>query len=475
MNEKNNDNNNIDKEIEKKEEIIKNNFDEKEKKEKDNPTEKKDNENNEDINKDVFINNNIIPLDEEKQKKEEEKKIEKTKSKKEQIRRVPIKDWPCRSLNEYQINMAIGEGTYGIVYQAKHIGKKEYESLYGIPDLVALKQIKTANENEGFPITALREIMILKKLDHKNILKLLEVVVSEPKKEKKIEEGKINRDVYLVFEYMKHDLCGIIHKNVKYDLSQIKYIFHELVLGLKYLHENNILHRDLKPSNILVNEKNEIKIGDFGLARIFSDSQKPKRYTNQVMTVCYRAPEIFLGETNYSTKIDIWSLGCILLELLTRKITFNHNDEKMVFLSICHLCGIPTKKTWPNVNNYKNYKLLIPIEEIQKKEKEEKEEEKEGKKKKKNLINNQTFPNLDDVTLDIIDRMLTLNPDKRITLDEILKHPFLTSHEPKMCKPEDMPKMEASFNALIAKKDREKSKNEMKVGANDYLGKKKKK
>ena len=464
MNPKNNDNNNNDKEIEKKEEIIKNNFDEKEEKEKDNPTEKKDNENNKEINKDAFINNNIIPLDEEKQKKEEDKekkveeeKIEKTQPKREQTRRVPIKDWPCRSLNEYEVNMAIGEGSYGIVYQAKYIGKKEYQSLYVIPDVVALKQIKTEKENEGFPITALREIMILKKLDHKNILKLLEVVVSEPKKEKKIEEGKINRDVYLVFEYMKHDLYGILKSNIDYTLSQIKYIFHELVLGLKYLHENNILHRDLKPGNILVNAKNEIKIGDFGLARIFSNSSNIKRYTNQVVTVCYRAPELLLGETNYSTEVDIWSLGCILLELLIRRTVFIDKEEKSTFVLICKLCGIPNDKNWEGVTKYKNYNLIIP----------------RGKYECK--INNETFPTFDGVTLDIIKQMLTLNPKKRITLDAILKHPFLTSHEPKMCKAEDMPKMEDSFNSLNFKNDMKKSKNEMKVGANDYLGKKKKK
>ena len=462
MKEKDNDNNNNDKDLEKKEEKINNMIDKKEKNEKDNPNEKKDAENIEKINKEGFTNNNIIPLDEEKEKKEEKEKNNKIISvKKDQKKRVPIKDWACRSIKEYEIIKEIGEGSYGIVYKATYIGKKEYKTLYDIPDVVALKQIKTEEEDEGFPITALREIMILKELDHKNILKLLEVVISEPKKEKKIEEGKINRDVYLVFEYMKHDLFGIISNNVVYNLSQIKYIFHELVVGLKYLHENNILHRDLKPSNILLNDKNEIKIGDFGLARIFSNSSNAmKRYTNQVVTICYRAPELFLGETNYSTEVDVWSLGCILLELLTGRTTFYFKGDKIgkpTFSLICKLCGNPKEENWEGVTKYENYKKIIPQENYQCK------------------LDNKTFPNFDEVTLDIIQKLLTLNPKKRITIDEILKHPFLTSHEPKMCKAEDMPKIEESFNSLNYKDDIKKEKNEMKIAANDYIGKKKKK
>ena len=455
MSSNNNDDPNMNKkDIEKKEEVINKTYDINEKNEKDTLTKKEDKENNEKVNKENILNNNNIPLDEEKEKNKEEKKLEKSHSKKEQKRRVPIKNWPCRSVNEYKkINDPVGKGSYGIVYKAHYIGKEEGKSLYGIPDVVALKQIKTEKENEGFPITALREIMILKKLEHKNILKLLEIVVSEPKKEKKIEEGKINRDVYLVFEYMEHDLFTILKSNIDYTLSQIKYIFHELVLGLKYLHENNILHRDLKPGNILVNAKNEIKIGDFGLARIFSNSSNIKRYTNKVETECYRAPELFLGETNYSTEVDIWSLGCILLELLTRKTTFNHGNEKMVFLSICQLCGTPNTKAWPNVDKYKNYELLIPKED------------------KESQINNKTFPNLDDVTLDIIKQMLTLNPKERITLDNILKHPFLTSHEPKMCKAEDMPKIEEELHWFRFAEEMKKEQNQQQrqcIGKSDY-------
>jgi tRNA A-37 threonylcarbamoyl transferase component Bud32 len=264
-----------------------------------------------------FIEGKDIGLDENIEKEEKnnlENKMENINNYHNR-KQMSLKDWACRTLKEYKLdNNPVGQGTYGLVYKAQYIGSPEY----GIPKIVALKKIKTKDENEGFPITALREIMVMKKLnlDNRNILKLLEVIVDEPKKEK-----SDKRNVYLVFEYMEHDLESIISKNIKYEISEIKYIFHELVLGLKYLHENNILHRDLKPSNILLNNKGEVKIGDFGLARIFSKSID-KQYTNRVVTIHYRAPELLLGEENYTTEIDVWSLGCILFRLL------NFNKKK---------------------------------------------------------------------------------------------------------------------------------------------------
>ena len=134
----------------------------------------------------------------------------------------------------------------------------------------------------------------MKKLNHdnRNILKLLEVIMDDPKKEK-----SDKRNVYLVFEHMKHDLHSIISNNIKYEKSEIKYVFHEIVLDLKYLHENIILHSDLKLSNILLNNKGEVKIGDFGLARIFNKSID-KKYTNRVTTIHYKAPELLSGEGN---------------------------------------------------------------------------------------------------------------------------------------------------------------------------------
>ena len=409
---------------------------------------------------------NIIGLDENIEK-EEKNNLE---NKRENInnyhnrKQMSLKDWACRTLKEYKLdNNPVGQGTYGLVYKAQYIGSPEY----GIPKIVALKKIKTKDENEGFPITALREIMVMKKLnlDNRNILKLLEVIVDEPKKEK-----SDKRNVYLVFEYMEHDLESIISKNIKYEISEIKYIFHELVLGLKYLHENNILHRDLKPSNILLNNKGEVKIGDFGLARIFSKSID-KKYTNRVATIHYRAPELLLGEENYTTEIDVWSLGCILFRLLTGKDAFNIDEEnenekeKKVFSLICQKCGTPNEISWPGVTKLKNYSSLIP------------------KKVYENKFEKKNYYEIDEVALDLLRKILTLYPKKRITLEEILNHPYLTVHEPKMCKAEDMPRFEEEMHGNYCRKESENKTQEQQIGKNDYdtknekhlLGKKRKK
>ena len=478
MNSKNNDNINKDKILTKEEALTNKDSAGKENK-KDNQTEEKNNINGNAKKENYIYNNNIINIEEDKEKKKEneeklkneeikiEKEYENKPQKKDPRRKVSIRDWPCRSLKEYKIiNNPVGKGSYGIVFKANHIGSKEYAKSYGIPEVVALKKIITEEENEGFPITALREIMIMKKLnlENKNVLNLIEVVVSDVIETKKIEEGKINRDVYLVFEYMEHDLCGIICKNIKYELSQIKFIFHEIVSGIKYLHDKNILHRDLKPSNILVNKKNEIKIGDFGLARIFSKKANTRRYTNQVVTLCYRAPELLLGEVNYTTEIDIWSLGCVLVELLIGRAIFSikkgiEEKEKEVFLLICKICGTPDEINWPGVTNYKNYTKLIP------------------KTKYENQLNQKNLPNIDEITLDLIKRMLTLNPKKRITIEEIFKHPYFTTHEPKMCKQEDLPKIEEEMHYYQYKLEIEQKNqeiNEQMIGKNDYDLKKEK-
>ena len=405
-------------------------------------------------------NKNIINQNEAKKLNEEIKNEEKKEEPNKKIRNeVPIREWACRNLKEYNIiKDPIGSGSYGTVFKAFYVGSQLYAKEHGIPEIVALKLINTEEETQGFPITALREIMVMKKFNHKNILQLLEIVC-----DKKNANNKIKWDTYLVFEYMEHDLCTIISNRIKYELSHIKFIFNELVLGLEYLHKNGVLHRDLKPSNILLNNKGGVKIGDFGLSRFFANVPK-KRYTNKVCTVCYRAPELLLGEENYSTEIDIWSLGCILLELLTGNIFFRASKEKEVFLLICQKCGTPDELNWPNVSSLPNYSELIP------------------KSKYENKLQKKYYPNIDEVTLDLIKKMLTLNPKERITIEEIKKHPYLTTHEPKMCNAEDMPKIEEEMHYLQYEEKMKKLNQEQQIGKGDFvkkdktlLGKKRKK
>lgn len=400
--------------------------------------------------------NNIINIDEKKELKEEKKEginnSANTINKKPKKNQVPISQWGCRSLNVYEKIKEVGKGSYGIVYKARYKGPEGFN----IPEIVALKKIKTEHEEEGFPISALREIRILKRFNHKNILDILEVVVSEPK------GGK--QDAYMVFEYMDHDLATLICNNIKYELPQIKYIFHELIEGLDCLHKNNVIHRDLKPGNILLNNKGEVKIGDFGLSRFYNNSPniKNKEYTNYVITINYRAPELALGTKIYSTEVDIWSMGCIFLEILTGEMVFyiekgytKETEKNVLFSTICKKCGTPTEETWPGISQYPNYKDLMNWIK---------------NKKYENKIQKKYYPNIDDVTFDLIRRMLILNPKERITLEQIKNHPFFTTHEPKMCEAKDMPKIEEEmhFYEYRLKEEEKENQKEQQIGKSDY-------
>uniref|UniRef100_A0A8C0VYR4 Cyclin-dependent kinase 2 n=1 Tax=Castor canadensis TaxID=51338 RepID=A0A8C0VYR4_CASCN len=215
-----------------------------------------------------------------------------------------------------KITKKIGEGTYGVVYKAKN-------KLTG--EVVALKKIRLDTETEGVPSTAIREISLLEELKHPNIVKLLDVIRTENK-------------LYLVFEFL--------HQDLKKFMDALPSL---LLQGLAFRHSHGVLHRDLKPQNLLINTEGAIKLAIFGLARAFG--VPVRTYTHEVVTLWYRAPEILLGCKYYSTAVDIWSLGCIFAEMVTRRALFPGDSEIDQLFRIFRTLGTPDEVVWPGVTS----------------------------------------------------------------------------------------------------------------------------
>lgn len=229
----------------------------------------------------------------------------------------------CRNVFEYERLGKISEGTYGVVFKARD--KKTGE-------IVALKKMKMGKEREGFPVTALREITILGSFKHPSLVSMKEVVTDD------------FNGVYMVMEYIDNELKGYMEKTKQpFSQSEVKRLMIQLLEGLSFLHDNWVIHRDLKTSNLLLDNNGDLKICDFGMSRHYGSPVKP--YTALVVTLWYRAPEILLGMKNYTTAIDMWSVGCIMAELLSKKPLFDGNREMEQIDKIFKTLGTPNEKT----------------------------------------------------------------------------------------------------------------------------------
>ncbi|UZJ56894.1 hypothetical protein CBS101457_006214 [Exobasidium rhododendri] len=243
----------------------------------------------------------------------------------------------------YEQIAQVGEGTYGQVFKAR-------ADKTGI--IVALKKIRMESEKDGFPITAMREIKLLQGLRHENVVRLHEMMLSK-------------NSIYMVFEYLEHDLNGILSQPlIQFEPAHLKSLASQLLSGLAYLHRNSILHRDLKGSNLLLNSEGTLKLADFGLARRYTKERSGRKdavdYTNRVVTLWYRPPELLFGETCYNDAIDVWGAGCIFIELFTRKPIFQGNDEIHQVQLLLESLGPITKQEWPEVETLPWYNLVRP-------------------------------------------------------------------------------------------------------------------
>jgi len=220
----------------------------------------------------------------------------------------------------------LGEGTYATVFK----GKSRLTD-----NLVALKEIRLEHE-EGAPCTAIREVSLLKDLKHANIVTLHDIVHTD-------------KSLTLVFEYLERDLkqymddCGAILA-----MNNVKLFLFQMIRGLAYCHARRVLHRDLKPQNLLINERGELKLADFGLAR--AKSVPTKTYSNEVVTLWYRPPDVLLGSTDYSTPIDMWGVGCIFYEMASGRPLFPGSTVEDELHLIFKVLGTPTEDNWPGIN-----------------------------------------------------------------------------------------------------------------------------
>ncbi|KAI4336610.1 hypothetical protein L6164_015114 [Bauhinia variegata] len=295
----------------------------------------------------------------------------------------------CRSVDEFERLNKIDEGTYGVVYRARD--KKTGE-------IVALKKVKMEKEKEGFPLTSLREINILLSFHHPSVVDVKEVVV-----------GSSLDSIFMVMEYMEHDLKGLMEAMKQpFSQSEVKCLMLQLLEGVKYLHDNWVLHRDLKTSNLLLNNRGELKICDFGLARQYGSPLKP--YTHMVVTLWYRAPELLLGAKLYSTAIDMWSLGCIMAELLSKEPLFNGKTEFDQLDKIFRTLGTPNETIWPGFSKLPGVKVNFVKHQYN------------LLRKKFPATSFTGSPVLSDSGFDLLNKLLTYDPEKRITAEAALNH-----------------------------------------------------
>lgn len=280
---------------------------------------------------------------------------------------MPSYELPRALKDSYQIIKVVGEGTYGKVHQAICLEDNR---------AVALKLIKVSNKNaDGFPITAIREIQILKQLKHENVVTLRGMVAATPAAIAQASLGS-RCDVYMVFEWMSHDLNGLLnwrlmkirkaaisetgHTKISYfpsplRLSEVKCLMRQLLQGLSYCHRHGVLHRDLKTANLLINDKGNLKVGDFGLARISGESQK---MTQNVITVWYRPPELLLGAESYGREVDMWSAGCIMAEMILGTPLFREDNEMAMLNRIFTVLGMPDE-AWEESTKMKGWQKYL--------------------------------------------------------------------------------------------------------------------
>ncbi|XP_078433358.1 putative serine/threonine-protein kinase At1g54610 isoform X2 [Wolffia australiana] len=310
-----------------------------------------------------------------------------------------VRGWVPRKAESFEKLDKIGQGTYSTVFRARDLETGK---------MVALKKVRFVNMDPESVRFMAREILILRRLDHPNIIKLKDLVAS-----------RVSCSLYLVFEYMEHDLAGLAAApGVKFTEPQIKCYMKQLLSGLEHCHGRGVLHRDIKGSNLLMDNKGVLKIADFGLATFFNPT-KQQPLTSRVVTLWYRPPELLLGATVYGVAVDLWSAGCILAELLAGKPIMPGRTEVEQLHKIYKLCGSPPEDYWQR-SKLPHSTIFKPQHPYRR-------------------SFDDTFRDFPPSALSLLNILLSFEPEYRGTAKSALNSEFFTTR-PHACDPSSLPK-----------------------------------
>lgn len=302
-------------------------------------------------------------------------------------------------LKRFELSHRMGKGAYGVVW--KGMDKKTRK-------VVALKKCFDAFRNATDAQRTFREVMYLKALSgHANIVQLQHVIKAEN-----------NRDIYLTFDFMETDLHAVIRANILMEIHK-KFIMYQVLNALKFIHSAGLLHRDIKPSNLLLNSDCHLKICDFGLCRSVAEADGPKSVlTDYVATRWYRSPEVLMGSTKYTKGVDIWSVGCILGEMLSHRPILPGNSTMNQIERILEVTGKPGED---DITSMKSPFAITMIEGII--------------QRTEQVTLSSLCPDACADALDLMHQCLQFNPVKRCSAEVALRHPYIAEFENPQCEP----------------------------------------
>ncbi|KAG6555763.1 hypothetical protein Mapa_003003 [Marchantia paleacea] len=294
-------------------------------------------------------------------------------------------------MEHYLMLEIVGYGTYGVVYRARRLETQEP---------VAIKRIRfsSSSSSRGLSKSVTREITALRELPrHHNIVKLNEYV-----------EDRERHEVFFVFEYLDMDLRKYLDvaAYLSTNSQHVKYLIYQIISGLNHCHKHNLIHRDLKPQNVLLDRRtNTLKIADFGLSRnMVSEPPEASALTPDIATIWYRAPEVFLGSQVYTSAVDMWAAGCILAEMINKHPLFDGRTEIDQLSKIFQIRGTPNEETWPGISALQEFVPLFP--------------------QWNPMEMSDVVPDLEPRGKNLLDRLLILNPNNRISAEEALQHEY---------------------------------------------------